>query len=72
LIAQLEQMDPGDEKYQATFKVLGEYVNHHIKEEEGEVFPKAKKAKIDLEGIGQAILQRKQAVGMGEEEETPE
>lgn len=39
LIAQLRQMGPDDEKYAATFKVLGEYVNHHIKEEENEIFP---------------------------------
>ena len=39
LIAQLRQMSPGDEKYAATFKVLGEYVNHHVKEEENEMFP---------------------------------
>jgi hemerythrin-like domain-containing protein len=39
LIAKLRAMGPDDEKYQATFKVLGEYVNHHIKEEENEMFP---------------------------------
>ncbi len=39
LIAQLREMSPEDEKYAATFKVLGEYVNHHIKEEENEMFP---------------------------------
>ncbi len=39
LIAQLRGMGPGDEKYAATFKVLGEYINHHVKEEEGEIFP---------------------------------
>lgn len=39
LIAQLRGMGPDDEKYAATFKVLGEYINHHVKEEEGEMFP---------------------------------
>ena len=39
LIAQLREMSPDDAKYAATFKVLGEYVNHHIKEEENEMFP---------------------------------
>lgn len=39
LIAQLREMSPEDEKYAATFKVLGEYVNHHVKEEENEMFP---------------------------------
>lgn len=39
LIAQLREMSPDDEKYAATFKVLGEYINHHVKEEENEMFP---------------------------------
>ena len=39
LIAQLRGMGPDDEKYAATFKVLGEYINHHVKEEENEIFP---------------------------------
>ena len=39
LIAQLREMGPDSEKYQATFKVLGEYINHHVKEEENEIFP---------------------------------
>jgi hemerythrin-like domain-containing protein len=39
LIAQLRGMGPDDEKYAATFKVLGEYVNHHVREEENEIFP---------------------------------
>ena len=69
LIAELEQMNPGDESYQPTFKVLGEYVNHHIQEEEGELFPKAKRAKVDLEGLGQLILQQKEAAGKGEDSE---
>jgi len=66
LIAQLEQMSPQDDSYQATFKVLGEYVNHHIQEEEKQMFPAAKKAKVDVKSIGQEILQQKEAAGMGD------
>jgi len=40
LIGQLKGMGPEDEKYAATFKVLGEYLKHHIEEEEGEMFRK--------------------------------
>jgi hemerythrin-like domain-containing protein len=39
LIAQLREMGPENEKYAATFKVLGEYINHHVREEENEIFP---------------------------------
>jgi hemerythrin superfamily protein len=59
LIAQLEEMDPSDERYKPTFTVLGEYVNHHIKEEEKEMFPKARKAGLDLESLGQQVMARK-------------
>ena len=41
-IAQLENMEPSDELYDAKFTVLGEYVAHHIKEEQEEMFPKVK------------------------------
>jgi hypothetical protein len=60
LISQLEQMEPGDEMYDAKFTVLGEYVNHHIAEEQKEMFPKAKKADIDLAGLGEQMMARKQ------------
>jgi hemerythrin-like domain-containing protein len=60
LISQLEQMQPGDEMYDAKFTVLGEYVNHHIAEEQKEMFPAAKKAKIDLAALGEQMLARKQ------------
>ena len=48
LIEQLDSMGPDDPTYYATFTVLGEYVRHHIKEEQGEMFPAAKRAKVDL------------------------
>ena len=60
LIEQLENMKPDDPLYEATFTVLCEYVLHHVKEEEGEMFPKVKRAKLDLEGLGQQMLVRKE------------
>jgi hypothetical protein len=59
LIAQLESMEPGDDLYDAKFTVLGENVNHHIKEEQDEMFPKVRKAKLDLATLGSQLMQRK-------------
>ena len=60
LIAQISSMSPDDDLYDAKVKVLGEYVKHHVKEEEDEMFPKAKKADVDMEELGTMLLQRKQ------------
>ncbi|HZV97869.1 MAG TPA: hemerythrin domain-containing protein [Methylophilaceae bacterium] len=60
LISQLQSMEPGDELYDAKVTVLGEYVGHHIEEEQNEMFPKAKKAKVDLDSLGQQLVQRKE------------
>ena len=61
LIEQLENMGPDDPNYFATFTVLGEYVMHHVEEEEGEMFPQAKKAKdLDLAALGEQVMARKQ------------
>ena len=59
LIRQLERMKPSDPKFAATFTVLGEYVNHHVKEEESEMFPKAKRARVNLKGLGAKLMGQK-------------
>ncbi len=60
LIAQLEAMTPEHDHYDATVTVLGESIAHHVKEEEEEMFPKKKKAKVDNAVLGAALMQRKQ------------
>ena len=60
LIAQLETMDADDDLFDARVTVLGEQIDHHVQEEEGDMFPKAKKAKVDLEALGVSMAARKQ------------
>jgi hemerythrin superfamily protein len=60
LIAQIDEMDPEDDLYDAKVKVLGEQVEHHVGEEEGEMFPVAKKAKLDLVALGAEMAMRKE------------
>ena len=62
LIAQLMEMDAGDELFDAKVKVLGEQVMHHVEEEEGEMFPKVRSSKLDLIELGMQMAQRKEEV----------
>ena len=59
LVEQLEAMIPNDELCDAKVKVLSEYVKHHVKEEEGELFPKVKKTDLDLDALGVELAERK-------------
>ena len=59
LIAELDA-GRGDQGHRdAKFTVLGESIRHHIKDEENEVFPKAKSTNLDFEALGEKMLQRK-------------
>jgi hypothetical protein len=60
LIAELDRNGRGDDHREAKFTVLAESVRHHIKEEEGEMLPKAKGLEIDFEALGQQMLARKE------------
>jgi len=60
LIAQLEGMGPDDEKYAARFTVLCEYVLHHVKEEEGEMFPQLERARLNWEAMAAEMAERRE------------
>ena len=62
LIAQLQGVEPDGEMYDAKVKVLSEYVKHHVKEEQNEMFPKAKAASLDLAELGARMATRKDAL----------
>ena len=59
LIAQIEGVEPDGEMYDAKVKVLSEYVKHHVKEEQSEMFPKAKASSLDMDELGARMLARK-------------
>lgn len=60
LIKQLHDMDPEDDLYDAKVKVLSEEIEHHVGEEEKDMFPKIRKSELDLDALGQELAQRKQ------------
>jgi len=64
LIGELENGSPDDEYYDAKVKVLSEEIKHHVKEEEqrGGIFTEAKKAKLDLDTLGEQMTARKKAL----------
>jgi hemerythrin-like domain-containing protein len=65
LIAQIEGGQPGQELFDAKVKVLGEYIKHHVKEEQNELFPQVRKTKLDLRELGERLQARKQELMEG-------
>ena len=62
LIAQVEGIEPDGEMFDAKVKVLSEYVKHHVKEEQNEMFPKAKASKLDMVELGAQMASRKEEI----------
>jgi hemerythrin-like domain-containing protein len=68
LIEKIESSELGEEKFDSYVKVLGEYIDHHVKEERNEMFPKARAARgLDLMQLREELESRKAEL-MGEEE----
>ncbi|MEO6321394.1 MAG: hemerythrin domain-containing protein [Polaromonas sp.] len=67
LIAQIRGMDASDEMFDAKVTVLGEYIDHHVKEERGEMFVQARKTRLDLVQLAEKLQLRKEAL-MAEQE----
>jgi hemerythrin superfamily protein len=62
LIGEIEEMEVGENLYDAKIRVLAEMVKQHIKEEEEELFLELAAAKMDLEAVGKELSERKEAL----------
>ena len=60
LIAQVKDQEPDGEMFDARIKVMSEYTRHHVKEEQNEMFPKAKATRLDMQQLGAQIAARKE------------
>lgn len=73
LIGELEGMESNSSKFAATFRVLGEYVKHHVKEEENEMFAQLERAKLPWDELLQNMQTRREELmaelGLTEQDE---
>src|SRR5687768_4901601 len=62
IMGELEALDVTDETWGAKFKVMKENIEHHIEEEEGEMFKTARSVfdRQELEDLGARMLELKQ------------
>lgn len=59
LIAEVEGKTPDGDLFDARIKVMSEWVKHHVKEEQNEMFPRARKTKLDMHALGARMAARK-------------
>jgi len=59
LIAEIRAMKAGDRLFDAKVTVLGEYIAHHVEEEESEMFPESRDSDLDLKALGVQLAERK-------------
>lgn len=62
LIAQIQRMDASDSEYDAVVMQLQEAIDHHVHEEENEIFPRVQESGMELQALGEQIAQRKEEV----------
>lgn len=66
LIAEIEASQVGEPLFDARVTVLGEYIKHHVEEEEKELFPECKSAGMDLKALGEQLAARKAELMAGQ------
>lgn len=60
LIAEIQQMGAEDSLFEAKIKVLSEQINHHVQEEEEEMFPKIRSSNMDITKLLDKLIMRKE------------
>lgn len=68
LIAQIETGEPGP-AFEARYTVLSEYVEHHVEEEENEMFQQVIDNELDLRDVAQQMAQRREELESSLEKE---
>lgn len=59
LATELETMDAADEMLNAKMHVLCAYLKHHVREEEQDMFPKARETGLDFRGLARRMIDRR-------------
>ncbi len=62
LIMQLGDLKPEDPMFDARVKVLSEQIEHHVDEEENELFPEVEDSDLDLDDLGEQMADAKAAL----------
>ena len=60
LVELIEVLPVDDPRFPASVKVLGEYVRHHVRIEEKQLFPRLRKSGLDLQVLGEGLHARRQ------------
>ena len=67
ILAEMASMEPGDEEWEAKLNELKQNIEHHVKDEEKEFFPKAQKVlgKDEAQELGEEMADEKKEMMKG-------